>query len=449
MNNDLLSQLDSNYLLLESIVGKKSAKEILENYLYGIKSRYINDHELQTIFIGLSKTDIISQVAKYALICSCEENEKLKNDSFVEFKNKLLSSNVEYDEVVDFLYKDSELFKKVLRAFVEQRYNSKNHTKININIKDKEVKKYVVNLGYKGDNKKNHSIVGVIKNLVFNKSRKDVINDSQFKIYRRDYSLGNDLYASIDRGKESLSQQDSVLLLKHPDKEEFKMIAVADGESDKMHGDIASNYAVYTLLRWFESLDPSYYNRIEELKKLLEEELKKINFELKNNYIDKATTIAVSIIGDSSILISTIGNSRILLIKDNKIVEETKDDSYVQRLCDNGLLDPKIANFHKTSNILMNELGIVEDKSVISNNTKIRSNNYDKILLLTNGVTKLVNNNKIEQILKSNEDERITSELVKTAKTEDVTTDTIDLYCTEKIEANNKNMTAAMYIKRR
>ena len=447
MNNDLLSKIDSNYLLLENITNREKAKEVFESFIQGIKSINIKDRDLEKIFEGTSKIDILSEIAKYSLICSCQDNEELRKEPFVEFKNRLLSENIDCDNVIDYLYDDKELLKRIIGTFIDTRYHNQN--KINYNINDKKVKKYIFSLEQKRESQIKHSAIGKIKNLMFNKSRKDVINDLQFKINSREYSLGKDLYAFIDRGKESLSQEDSVLLLKHPDNEDFKMIAVADGESAKMCGDEASNYAVYSLLKWFESLDPSYYSRMEELKKLLEEELKKINFELMNNPIDKATTIAVSIIGKPQILISTIGNSRILLIKDNKIVEETKDDSYVQSLCDNGLIDPKMSRFHKTADILMNELGIIKDKEVIMNNTKIRHNRYDKILVLTDGVTKIVDNDKIEKILNSNEDERITSELVKTAKTEDVLTDVIDPYCTNKIEANNKNMTAAMYIKRR
>lgn len=289
----------------------------------------------------------------------------------------------------------------------------------------------------------------MISNLVLNTSRQDIIMNKQYEINNKEYSLGNDLYAIIDRGASCLSQEDAVLLLKHPNNKDFKLIAVADGDSSKSYGEEASNYVLNSIINWFENLDSNYYNNIEELKKKVEKILDIINSELLLSHNGNATTIALAIIGKNDTLISSIGDSKIYLIKDNKIVEETKDDSYIQKLCDIGLADPKKARFYKAINVLNSELGTAINSDLISQKTNIISNDYDKLLILSDGVTRLVDNNKLEKVLENDKDKEILKELIRIAKTENVYLDGIDLYCNKEIKANQNNMTAAMYTKRR
>lgn len=289
----------------------------------------------------------------------------------------------------------------------------------------------------------------MISNLVLNASRQDIIMNKQFEINNKEYSLGKDLYAMIDRGANCLSQEDAVLLLKHPNNKDFKLIAVADGDSSKSYGEEASNYVLYSIINWFENLDSTYFNNIKELKKIVEKRLDIINSELILSHNGNATTIALAIIGKNDTLISSIGDSRIYLIKDNKIVEETKDDSYVQKLCDIGLADPKKARFYKAINVLNSELGTTINNNLISEKTNIVPNDYDKLLILSDGVTRLVDNDKIERTFEKNNDKEIIKELIRIAKTENIYMDGIDLYCNNEIKANQNNMTAAMYIKRR
>ena len=449
MSSDVLSKMDSNYILLENVTNKKYAKKILVSFLTGIKfDKSINETDYDTIFEELSKTDVASEIAKYALICSCQQKEELRYPSFVELKKQLLFHNVSPDEVIKYLDGNKELYIKVINDFVALRYNSKEHIQIDYDVNDTEVKKYIKFLGTDKEYKEKHSVFGKIANMLFNRSRFDVISNSQIKINKKKYSLGNSLFAFIDKGEKPFYQEDAVLLLKHPDNRDFKMIAVADGDGSKINGSQASNYALNELLKWFESKSSRYYNSVEEMKELLESELNKISDHLSNDHYGGATTIAVAIIGKYSTLISTVGDSKIMLIKDNKIVDETRDDSYVQCLCEKGLVNPKIAKFHKSIDFLTDELGAMSDKEVISNNTKVIPNDYDKLLVLTDGVTRLVNNDKIETVLRNNKDRDIVAKLVEASK-KDVLIDEVDQYSNCVIKAGHKNTTAAMYLKRR
>ena len=448
MKKDLMEKIDRNYIFLTNVTNAKQARKFFENYLLESTTTKRSGQYLDSIFEGLSKYDIVSQIAKYALLYSCQNNIE-EDILFDYFKKQLIKDNVSYDEVVEYLSENKVLFRELVSRFVKHKYEDKKHIVLNKEINDKEIKKYISSLDSNSKKETKHSKLGMIRNFVLNSSRQDIIGNSQYMINNKSYSLGKDLYATIDRGDKSLSQEDAVLLLKHPDNNNFKLIAVADGESSKVHSEEASNYTLYSLLKWFEDLDSRYFKKPKELKELLENKLRIINYDLQNNLISNATTIALAIIGENNTIISTIGDTKIYLIKDDKIIDETKEDSYVRILCEKGLADPKTAKFHKAANILNYELGSSVNKEVISNNTRIISKDYDKLLILTDGITRLVDNDKIEKIIRNNNDKEIVNELVKTAKSEPVILDGIDLYCNNRIETNQNNMTAAMYIKKR
>ena len=450
MGKNIYEIIDSNYILLQNTTNQEKAKKVLESYLLDDKSNgNKKDYNLETVFEEVSKYDIAAYIAKQSLIYSCQKDLDEEDITFVEFRNSLIKAKVDYDGVVDYLYENRKLFKKLINSFVKRKYESKEYKKIDYDIKDEIAKEYIKYLEPSGKSDYRKSLLGMVRNFAFNKSRKDVIKNNQYKIDKKKYSLGDDLHAIIDRGDETLSQEDAVLLLNHPDNEKFKLIAVADGDSSRIYSEEASNYALKSLLKWFEGLDSKYYNDIETLKELLINKLNRINYDLSKDIYGKATTIAVALVGKSNTLISTVGDSKIYLINGDKIIYETKDDSYIQMLCDKGIADPEKAKFYKASNILNYELGIVRDNTVIPNNTKIVPNDYQELLILSDGVVRMLSNITIEKVASTFVSDKAIDHLVDLAKRERIRMNGIDVFCDSEIEGNSNNMTAAIYAKRR
>ena len=450
MGKNISEIIDSNYILLQNTTNQERAKKVLESYLLDDKSNgNKKDYNLEIVFEEVSKYDIAAYIAKQSLIYSCQKDLDEEDMTFVEFRNSLIKAKVDYDGVVDYLYENRKLFKKLINSFVKRKYESKEYKKIDYDIKDEIAKEYIKYLEPSGKSDYRKSLLGMVRNFAFNKSRKDVIKNNQYKIDKKKYSLGDDLHAIIDRGDETLSQEDAVLLLNHPDNEKFKLIAVADGDSSRIYSEEASNYALKSLLKWFEGLDSKYYNDIETLKELLINKLNRINYDLSKDIYGKATTIAVALVGKSNTLISTVGDSKIYLINGDKIIYETKDDSYIQMLCDKGIADPEKAKFYKASNILNYELGIVRDNTVIPNNTKIVPNDYQELLILSDGVVRMLSNITIEKVASTFVSDKAIDQLVDLAKRERIRMNGIDVFCDSEIEGNSNNMTAAIYAKRR
>lgn len=450
MKYNKMYSVDRTYQLLENYTNEEKAKYLFEKYVLNEQILdSIDERKAKISFKSITKNEIISQIARHALVYSCVGYNDSYNQDFVDFKNHLKENNIDYDKVVDYLLDNKEELRSLIKGFVEQRYNKKYQHRMNNGYKDEDVKRYIISLDSCGKCDYKKSLTGRIRNLLVNSSRYDVFSNNQVNISHKKYSLGKELYASIDRGNDYIAQEDGVIIDEHPDYKDFKLIAVADGDSSKKHGEKASNYVLKKITKWFEGLDPYYYNKPNELRIILIKELESLNTDLLCNYEDNATTIAVALIGSSKSVISTIGDTRIYQINDGKIISETKDDSYVQLLCDKGLANPKTARFHKANDFIENSLGSLKDDSVITNNTIIVDNDFDSLLVLSDGVTKLVDNEKIEKIVKTEKEESVTESIIKIARTEDAVLDEVDCWCNKVNKAGQNNVTAAMYVKRR
>ena len=122
-----------------------------------------------------------------------------------------------------------------------------------------------------------------------------------------------------------------------------------------------------------------------------------------------ATTVEVLFLNTNNAYWGHIGDSRIYRLSNNKIKQITKDHSLVQRLVDEGYLTLKEAENHPNRNIIMKALG---DNSVVEADlSKIKLNTKEKIkfFVCSDGVTCVVNDEELEEII-GQEDVNITAE---------------------------------------
>lgn len=64
----------------------------------------------------------------------------------------------------------------------------------------------------------------------------------------------------VRNGKPKSAQEDSVLMMKHPQNPNFRLAVVADGVGGAGNGDRASGIAVQMIKEWFEKLPVEFYN---------------------------------------------------------------------------------------------------------------------------------------------------------------------------------------------
>ena len=250
-------------------------------------------------------------------------------------------------------------------------------------------------------------------NIYENNCKKEILNKIQLQKDYNHYSLGKTLYAASAKGNRK-KQEDSVLILNHPQKEEFCMIAVSDGVGGFLGGDIASNHVVYRLIYWFESLDKDLYTNMQKVEESLEYMLDTVFDDLKIKY-DIETTLSAAIIGENETLIANIGDSRIYTVQNNILKQETRDDSEVQELLeDEVIVDKELMRFSHGSNELNRALSNIYKDEI---NYKVINNTYDKIIATSDGVTDCLSHKELENIINQAKQDEIANDIINSALT--------------------------------
>ena len=211
-------------------------------------------------------------------------------------------------------------------------------------------------------------------------------------------------FATSDVGKARQLNEDSYFASKPDD--EVKLFIVADGMGGYKGGEIASQMAVNAARNYILSNFEKSKGDKETLLSLVKSssqyanmvvyEKSRENEELKN----MGTTLDVCLIYENKAFISHIGDSRIYRIRKEFMRKLTKDHSYVQQLVDEGKITKEESMNHPKKNMLIKALGcteFIEPDRMIKGFIK-----GDMILMCTDGLTNMVSEQEIFNILKTN-----------------------------------------------
>lgn len=296
-----------------------------------------------------------------------------------------------------------------------------------------------------------------INQAAFNKCLMDVLSGSQLKNKHNQYALEGTLYASQDIGKRP-TQEDSVLILTHPKEPNFKLLVVSDGMGGVDHGEIASQYTVEQLARWFETLPEEYYFYADTVQQELNKKIALISKNIYETYnkdyrgVKAGATVVAGIIGATKTIISTVGDSRAYIASENHLQLLTRDESFVwpqyippHKMSAKELNDLR---FNIRNNQILKCIGYdIEDKEIQT--IKISNDQYERLILLTDGVTDLLSQERIFIISQSQKPEQIAELLIKEAISKSaVRQNGGDEYHRAIIEAGKDNASAAVYIRR-
>lgn len=194
---------------------------------------------------------------------------------------------------------------------------------------------------------------------------------------------------------------------------------VADGMGGHLAGEVASAMAVESLKNSFESLDfkteEEFYDKV---RTAYEEANRKIyEFAEQNSKVMGMGTTAVSaFIFDKHLFVANVGDSRAYIIDKTSINQLTKDHSYVQQLVDSGVITKEQARNHPKRNYITRAIGTEEDVAVDIFKTDY---NGQTILLCSDGLSGLISDDTILEIVNKEEDmEEIVNKLVEAANEE-------------------------------
>lgn len=296
-----------------------------------------------------------------------------------------------------------------------------------------------------------------INYAALNKCYADVMSGSQLKNKTNEYGLDGTLYAYQDQGNRK-NQEDSLIILTHPENSDFKFLAVSDGMGGAKHGEIASHYTIQELTRWFMNLPADFYYYPLELQKSLNNKIKTISQNLYYEYnkpykqTQAGATLVAAAITDNHTITSSVGDSRIYSLQKSKLSLITRDESYVWPIIETPSSISKEElddlRFHKQNNIITRCIGDQYYNNTVQS-TIIENNSYDKLLLFSDGVTDLLTHDQIRIISLSHSADEIAKALVTEAITKAaIRKDGEDELHNEYVPAGKDNASAAVYRRR-
>ncbi|RVQ66953.1 serine/threonine-protein phosphatase [Croceicoccus ponticola] len=119
------------------------------------------------------------------------------------------------------------------------------------------------------------------------------------------------------------------------------------------------------------------------------------------------STVVGLVIASGQYVCFWVGDSRILLVRDGAITRLTRDHSLVQDLIDAGLLAPADAEAHPDSNVITRAVGA--DKELVIDSASGTVKQGDLFLLASDGVTKVMAEEEMLQLLSTRNAKQATS----------------------------------------
>lgn len=217
-----------------------------------------------------------------------------------------------------------------------------------------------------------------------------------------EYLSGN-YYAIVDKGMVRKSNEDSATGVLNAYGNVLLM--VADGMGGAAKGEYASNTLVKTIARELLDLDKEFKNS-KQIAKWLNKIIVKANntlFEKSEKhpeYKGMGTTLSLCLLVKNILVTAQVGDSRIYMVKDNRLQQISVDQTYVQYLVSQKEITPQEANVHKDRHMLTNAIGIKKNLSV---DIQIFEYNKEKILLCSDGLYNNVAFNVMESIVKGDD----------------------------------------------
>lgn len=183
---------------------------------------------------------------------------------------------------------------------------------------------------------------------------------------------------------------------------EEPLFAVADGMGGHRGGNVASALALETIRQAEDG------GRGAEQSHSLVESIRRANHRVleqgdsDRNLRGMGTTLTALFAEAERAHLAHVGDSRAYLLRDGSLQQLTEDHTLVQRMVREGKLTPEEAAHHPQRSILTRALGVEGDVEVDELTLDLHPG--DRVLLCTDGLTTMLDLDRIKEILEASED---------------------------------------------
>jgi serine/threonine protein phosphatase PrpC len=173
-----------------------------------------------------------------------------------------------------------------------------------------------------------------------------------------------------------------------------RLYVVCDGMGGARAGEVASEMACRGLL----AVEPATYGSAELLEAVKDANRAIATRSLEENRLmGMGTTLTGALVGEDSLTLVHVGDSRAYLLHEGRLTQITNDHSWVGEMMRRGELTPNEAAVHPHRSVITKALGT--DPEVDPDLFEVPFSVGDRLLLCSDGLTGMVSDQELQQIL--------------------------------------------------
>ena len=207
-----------------------------------------------------------------------------------------------------------------------------------------------------------------------------------------------EVYFQSDIGKRRKSNQDYTATFTNQKNQLLALLA--DGMGGHQAGDIASRQAVEEIgIAWEATTIDNSEKAVQWFLQHIQQANQRIfeKGQSQPTLSGMGTTLEAVTLLDNHLALAHVGDSRIYLFRNQRLISLTEDHSLVNALLKSGEITQEMAENHPRKNIITRSLGMPGSLEVDVAIHKIQD--HDQLLLCSDGLTNMVSESKIAQIL--------------------------------------------------
>ena len=224
-----------------------------------------------------------------------------------------------------------------------------------------------------------------------------------------------ELYGSTDVGLVRDHNEDFYFIHESNVQKDYSLLIVADGMGGHEAGEVASELSVTCFVEEFDKLE---LKKVSNIEKHLSDSLKNANSQVfdkskETETLGMGTTFTSVLFYDNRLFFAHVGDSRAYLLRKNKMIQITQDHSWVAEQVALGIIKPEDAINHPRNNIITRAIGLNSSVEVDVSSMKVYKG--DILLLCSDGLSGLVSDKSIEEIISINDFQKIPDKLIEIA----------------------------------
>lgn len=218
----------------------------------------------------------------------------------------------------------------------------------------------------------------------------------------REHNEDNFIVADLTRASRSLMETERAPLLGG----RGALLGVCDGMGGAAAGEVASQLAVDIIFQKMTTGDtPKNHDELAaRLVHSIEAAGLRIFSEAKMDRTRRGmgTTSTIAALMDDHLFVGQVGDSRAYILRGERLVQVTRDQSLVNQLIEAGQLTEEEAETFEHNNIILQALGTADTVQV--DLTYVPLKRGDTLMLCSDGLSGMIRNDEIREVLRSTDD---------------------------------------------